>query len=137
MRLTPWWTIILQSLDADLNEERLDAALVLLNVPFEDQKKLEEEFTKLSQSARRNRHESPRTWVEFLTIPAERQFCVSLYPYLTKYHGTRDAVIDDFLKQDTAQQSRRAVCIAVNLDRGDTPYSVVALSPQPDLFDRL
>ena len=137
LRLTPWWTTILQRLDADLNEERLDAALVLLNVPYEDQKKLEDEFTKLGQSARRNRHEAPRTWVEFLTIPAERQFCVSLYPYLSTYRETRDAVIDDFLKQDNAQQSRGAVCIAVNLDRGDTPYSVVALSPQPDLFDRL
>ena len=137
LRLTPWWTTILQRLDSDLNEERLDAALVLLNVPYEDQIKLEEEFTKLSQSVRRNRHEAPRTWVEFLTGPAERQFCVSLFPYLTKYREERDAVIGDFLKQGNAQQSRGAVCIAINLDRGDTPYSVVALSQQPDLFDRL
>ena len=137
LRLTQWWTRILERLDAELSEDRLDAALVLLNVPYDDQKKLERQFTKLSHRVRRNRGEDPRTWVELLTAPAERQFCVALYPYLSTYRGTRDGLIDDFLKQDNAQQSRGAVCIGVNLDRGDTPYSVVALSPRPDPFDRL
>ena len=137
LRLTPWWTRILQRLDAELSEDRLDAALLLLNVPYEDQKKVERQFTKLSRRVRRNSGEEPRTWVELLTVPAERQFCVALYPYLSTYRETRDAVIDDFLKQDHARQSRGAVCIGVNLDHGGAPYSVVALSPQPDLFDRL
>ena len=137
LRLTKWWTRILQRLDAELSEDRLDAALVLLNVPYDDQKKLERQFTKLSHRVRRNRGEDPRTWVELLTVPAERQFCVALYPYLSTFRENRDGIIDDFLKRDKAQQSRGAVCIGVNLDRGDTPYSVVALTPQPDLFDLL
>ena len=137
LRLTPWWTSILQRLDSELNEQRLDAALLLLNVPYEDQQRLERQFTKLSHRVQRKRGEEPRTWVELLTVPAERQFCVALYPHLSKYRETRDAVIADFLEQDNARQSRGAVCIGVNLDSGDLPYSVVALSAQPDLFDRL
>ena len=137
LRLTRLWTGILQCLDAELCEDRLDAALVLLNVPYDDQKKLERQLTKLSQRVRRNSGEKPRTWVELLTVPSERQFCVALYPYLSTFRKNRDGIIDDFLQQDKVQRSRGAVCIGVNLGRIDTPYSVVALTPQPDLFDRL
>ena len=137
LRLTEWWTRILQRLDAELSEDRLDAALVLLNVPYDDQKKLEQQFAKLSHRVQHNSGEEPRTWVELLTVPAERQFCVALYPYLSTFREGRDGIIDDFLKGDKAQQSRGAVCIAVDLSRGDTPYSVIALAPQPDLFDQL
>ena len=137
LRLTPWWTSVLQRLDAELSEDRLDAALVLLNVPYDDQKKLERQFTKLSHRVQRNSGEEPRTWVELLTVPAGRQFCVALYPYLSTFRENRDGVIDDFLKRDNAKQSRGAVCIGVDLSRGDTPYSVIVLAPQPDLFDQL
>ena len=137
LRLTPWWTRMLQRLDSDLSEDRLDAAIVLLNVPFDDQKKLERQFAKLSDRARRKRSEEPLTCVEILTDPAERQFCIALYPYVSTYREKRDEVIGDFLGQDNAQQSRGAVCIGVNLDRSDTPYSVVVLTREPDLFDQL
>ena len=137
LRLTPWWTRMLQRLDSNLSEHRLDAAIMLLNVPFDDQKRLERQFAKLSDRARRKRSEEPRTCVELLTAPAERQFCIALYPYFSTYGEKRDEVISDFLRQDNAQKSRGAVCIGVNLDRSDTPYEVVVLTQEPDLFDQL
>ena len=137
LRLTPWWTRILQRLDSDLSGDRLDAALVLLNVPFDDQKKLERQFAKLSDRVQRKRGEEPRTWVQLLTAPAERQFCVAFYPYFSAYREKRNEVIDDFLGADKVQESRGAVCVGVDLDHGDVPYSVVALTPKPDLFDQL
>ncbi len=137
LRLTPWWTKMLQRLDRNLSVDRLDAAIMLLNVPFDDQQKLEGQFAKLSDRARRKRSEEPRTWVELLTVPAERQFCIALYPYFSTYREKRDEVIGDFLGQDNAQQSRGAVCIGVNLDRRDNPYSVLVPTQEPDLFDQI
>ena len=137
LRLTSWWTRMLQRLDSDLSEDRLDAALVLLNVPFDDQKKMERQFAKLSDRVRRKKGEEPRTWVQLLTAPEERQFCVALYPYFSTYREMRDEVIDDFLSGNGAQESRGAVCVGVNLDHREVPYSVVALAPKPDLFDQL
>ena len=137
LRLTSWWTRMLQRLDSNLSEDRLDAALVLLNVPFDDQKKMERQFAKLSDRVQRKRGEEPRTWVQLLTAPGERQFCVALYPYFSTYREMRDGVIDDFLSGDGAQESRGAVCVGVNLDHRDVPYSVMALAPKPDLFDQL
>ena len=61
LRLTSWWTRMIQQLDSDLSEDRLDAALVLLNVPFEDQKKMERQFAKLSDRVQRKRGERSRT----------------------------------------------------------------------------
>ena len=137
LRLTPRWSRMLRHLDRDLSGNRLDAALVLLNVPYDDQKKMERRFAKLSDRVQRNRGEEPRTWVQLLTVPTERQFCVAFYPYLTAYRDKRDEVIADFLGDDNAQESRGAVCVGVDLDQGDVPYSVMALTPEPDLFDQL
>ena len=137
LRLTPRWARMLQRLDRDLNVNRLDIALVLLNVPYDDQKMMERRFAKLSDRVLRKRDEEPRTWVQLLTVPIERQFCVAFYPYLSAYHAKRDDVIADFLDGDNAQKSRGAVCVGVDLDQGDVPYSVVALTPEPDLFDQL
>ncbi len=137
LRLTPRWARMLRRLDRDLNVHRLDIALVLLNVPYDDQKKMERRFANLSDRVLRKRDEEPRTWVEYLTVPAERQFCVAFYPYLSAYREKRDAVIADFLGEDNAQKSRGAVCVGVNLEQGDVPYSVAVLTPEPDLFDQL
>ena len=90
LRLTPWWTKMLQRLDSTLNVDRLDAAIMLLNVPFDDQQMLERQFAKLSERARRKRSEEPRTWVELLTVPAERQFCIALYPYFSAYREKKE-----------------------------------------------
>ncbi|MDE2813201.1 MAG: hypothetical protein OXM01_09265, partial [Gemmatimonadota bacterium] len=68
---------------------------------------------------------------------AERQFCMALYPYFAMSRAERDEVIGDFLGADNAQDSRGAVCVGVDLDHGYVPYSVVALTPKPDLFDEL
>ena len=137
LRLTPRWARMLQRLDSDPSGNRLDMALVLLNVPYDDQKHMERQFEKLRDRVRRKRGEEPRTWVRLLTTPAERQFCVALYPYLSAYRAKRDEVIADFLGGDDAQESRGAVCVGVNLDQEDVPYSVLALTPEPDLFDQL
>ena len=137
LRLTPWWASMLQRLDGDLNQNRLDAALMLLNVPFDQQQKLERGFATLGNRARRKTTEDPRTWVELFTAPAQRQFCIALYPYFAMSRAERDEVMAEFLSQESAQQSRGAVCVGVDLHRRDTPYSVVALTPEPDLFDQL
>ena len=137
LRLTPWWASMLERLDAGRTDSWLDAALLLLNVPYDDQLKLERQFEKLSGRVRRNKGEKSRTSVGIVTAPAERQFYVALYPYLDMRRGERDLMIADFLGQDNAQQSRGAVCIGVDLERDEVPYSVVALVPQPDLFDEL
>lgn len=137
LRLTPWWRGMLQRLDRSLNEERLNISLMLLNVPYDEQKRLEILFAKLSERVLRKRGEEPRTCVELLTGPVERRFFIAFYPYLSTYREKRDEVMNDLLRQDNALHSRGAVCIGVNLDRNDTPYSVVARTSEPDLFDQL
>ena len=137
LKLTPWWSSMLGQLDAGRTETWLDAALLLLNVPYDDQQKLERQFAKLSARVRRNRGAKPHTSVGLITVPAERQFYVALYPYLDTPREERDGAIVDFLEQDNAQQSRGAICIGVDLGYAAAPYSVVALTPQPDLFDEL
>ena len=137
LKLTPWWTKMLQRLDREPSRNRLDAALLLLNVPYDDQEKIERQFAKLSNRVQRKKGEEPSTWVQYLTVPTERQFCIGFYPYFSGYREKRDEVIADFLGRDDAQETRGAVCVGVNLDQVEAPYNVVALTPEPDLFDQL
>ena len=137
LSLTPRWTDILESLDEGRKQDWLDAALLLLNVPFDDQQKLERRFVKLADRVRRGKAMKQHTCVELLTAPAQRKFCVALYPYRGTELKVRNATIADFLGQDNAQQSRGAVCVGVDIEHEETPYSVVVLIEQPHLFDEI
>ena len=137
LRLTPWWTNMLRRLDGGCAQHWLDAALLLLNVPHEDQRKLERQFDKLSDRLRRGKAKGAPTAVVLLTAPAQRRFCIVLYPYLRTEREERDSTIANLLGQDNAQQSRGAVCIGVDIGNGTVPYTVVCLTPESDLFDEL
>ena len=134
LRLAPWWTRALQRLDTDLNEDRLDAASCSLMSPSTISKSWSAGLrsSAIARGAIPVKTRAPGS--NSSPTPAQRQFCVALYPYLSAYREKKDEVMVDFLSRDSAQQSRGAVCIGVNLDRSDTPYAVVALTPEPDLL---
>ena len=47
----------------------------------------------------------------------------------------RYSAIAEVLNSSEAKDSRGAICIGLDLEHGDLPYSLVALSPLSNLFD--
>ncbi len=136
LAMTYWWRRILQRIETRQFQHWLDAALLLLNVPYDDQKKLKRQFEKLNRRIRYGKLKAPFSRIVLLVGPPQRQFCVVLYPYMNLDRDVKNSVISEVLEDGESQQPRGVVCIGIDLDE-DIPYSDIALSQLPDLFDEL
>ena len=135
--MTEKWKAILQQLELGKSDHWLDQAVMLLNVPVDEQKKFQRQFEKLGQRVKRGRLEKPHNWVILLTGPPERRFFFAVYPYLNIDRDLRNSVINGILDDGEANNARGAMCIGLDLDRPYLPYAISALREFPDLFDDL
>ena len=104
---------------------------------METSRELERGLSGLIRRMRRGKLEEPHNWAYLVTDPPERRFYVALYPYAGIRRDERNAVLRDILSQPEAQESRGAVCVGIDLDCPEVPYTVVVNRRSPDLFDAL
>ena len=137
LALTEWWKNLLKRLDLGRIEPWLEAAILLLNVTFKDQQKLERRVQKLVGRFGSRKLKAPHNWVYLIAGPPQRRFFLAFYPYSDTDHETRNSVISEILDSPEAKASRGAVCIGIDLEQARLPYSVAALVPSPNLFEEL
>lgn len=137
LALTQRWKDMLTRLEQGPVENWLDASILLLNVPFQDQIKLERKLDILSRQVRRGKTKQPHNAVILLAGPPQRRFFLAFYAYTRTDRKTRNEEIQGFLDLPEAKDSRGAICVAVDIDETRFPYSVLACRPSPDLFDEI
>ena len=135
LALTHMWQSILQRLEVSPYENWLDSALLLLNVPHVDQRKFERRFRSLIRQIDRGKVKRPHNWVVLIAGPPEREFFIALFPYKGIDRDVRNSVIAEILEDSSAEQARGAICLGIDLDHNQLPYSAVILRESPDLFD--
>ena len=135
LALTPWWRNLLEYIEARKNPNWLDAAMLLLNVPYADQGKFQKGIEKLKHRVRRGKSKMPHEHGVLLAGPPERQFFVAVYPYRGLDRDVRNSVISEILNGTEAQQAQGAICIGMDLDYDHLPYSVLAFARLPKLLD--
>jgi hypothetical protein len=128
---------MLTRLDQRKVDNWLDASILLLNVPFQDQRKLESKIEILSGRVRRGRTKLPHNAVILLAGPPQRRFFLAFYLYTGTDRETRNDKIQEFLDMPEAKESRGAICVGIGIDETRLPYSVIACLRSPDLFDEL
>ena len=124
-------------LDQGKVDNWLDASILLLNVPFQDQRKLENKLEKLSGRVRRRKTKQPHNAVILLAGPPQRRFFLAFYPFTGTDRETRNEKIQEFLDMPEAKESRGAICVGIDINETRLPYSVIAFLRLPDLFDEL
>ena len=137
LTLTPWWKAMLQRLDGGPTQQWLEAALLLLNVPYTDQQKVERQFDKLRGRVWGGKLKMPHNWIILITEPPQRRFFLAVYPYMGIQRDLRNSIIDEILNSTEAEESRGAICIGIDLEQDDVPYSVAAFRQTSELFDQL
>ena len=135
--LTPWWEVMLKRLDGGPFQYWLEAAILLLNVPYTDQQKVERQFAKLRERVWGGKLKNPHNWLTLITEPPQRRFFLAVYPYRGIQRDLRNSVIDEILNSPEAEASRGAICIGIDLEQANIPYSVVVFRQASDLFDQL
>ena len=137
LALTQRWKNMLIRLDQGKVDNWLDASILLLNVPFQDQRKLENKLEKLSGRVRRRKTKQPHNAVILLAGPPQRRFFLAFYPFTGTDRETRNEKIQEFLDMPEAKESRGAICVGIDINETRLPYSVIAFLRLPDLFDEL
>ena len=137
LALTQRWKNMLTRLDQGKAHNWLDASILLLNVPFQDQRKLESKLEKLSGRVRRGKTKQPHNAVILLAGPPQRRFFLAFYPYTGTDRATRNGRIQEFLNMPEAKESRGAICVGIDIEETRLPHSVIACLRAPDLFDEL
>ena len=137
LNMAPMWRATLARLDVAQGEPWLDASLILLNVSHKLQLKIEKALLRLSRKVKRGKTKMPYNWAAIVTLPPQRQFYVAFCPYIGIQKDERNALIQDILGRQEAQESRGALCIGIDLEHPEEPYDVVAGRPSPNLFDEL
>ena len=137
LALTQRWKNMLARLDQGKADNWLDASILLLNVPFQDQRKLEGKIEILSGRVRRGKTKQPHNAVILLAGPQQRRFFLAFYLYTGTDRETRNGGIQEFLDMPEAKESRGAICVGIDIDETRLPYSVIACLRSPDLFDEL
>ena len=135
LALTSRWQSILRRLDIGKVEHWLDSAVLLLNVPFPDQDKLERRFQKLCRQVMRGKVKKRHNCVIVVAGPPQRKFFAALYPYYRIDREIRNSFIAQVLDSQEARECRGALCMGVDLEGETLPYSVLALARTPDLFE--
>jgi hypothetical protein len=76
-----------------------------------------------------------RAFVGTNTENEKRKFIVVAYPYHDQYRSERDAMMGDMIEDLFKDSVKGLVVIAINIEKGHYPYSVMATRLQPLLFE--
>lgn len=135
LRKSKWWADILSRLEQERPAIWLEASYILLNIMYVDQLRFKKEADKLFNNMRMGKSEKLHNWVRFETSNEERQFTLVCYGYRNSAIEDRDAIINDILDMSRVENKKGILIIGVNVDKKHYPYSILASTLSPDLFE--
>jgi hypothetical protein len=137
LEMTKWWGDLLRQLSEKRPDRWIESSYILLNSTKLDQEKCEKEFLEWQQKVRAGKVPHKHNWVQGWMGPEERRFVVACYPYVTKDRTERNSIISGILSSDESKNSRGSLCIGIDVNRRDYPYSVLAITEATNLLEQL
>jgi hypothetical protein len=127
-RLTKWWRDILSRVEMLTAPRWTESGYILLNVPSEDQARVEHQFRTVKRIVR-ERWRSPGhlNSVVLITGPPQRRDALVALAYKHLEREERNKLIETVAMQAIAEEPiDRALVIGVDIERNSYPYSVLA-----------
>lgn len=126
---TKWWLDMRQEIERKHPEHWSEAAVMLLNVSYEDQQKLEKLFRPIVNRIKENRRDPHRDNVLILRSPNWQRDSFAVVAYRESHHDRRDQLIQEIVEKIFEDgDKKRCLVIGVNVDRAQYPYSFIAVS---------
>lgn len=132
-RLSPWWSAICETFETRGFYRWSEAAAILLDINFENQKKFEKKFEQIKLSVRSNwrnpDHRSGMLWIP----PPPRNDAIVLFAYNDHNAEKRREAMSNLASRAFDAQGRidRCLVLGVNIDRPGNPYSTMAIFERP------
>ncbi len=126
LQMTKWWKDIINRVCLKRPKRWTELGFILLNSTKEDQTTFEYEMFCLRSRVKTGRVEHKHNWVTFLSGPEKRRYLIAGFPYKRLARTVRNSVMQDIFASEQRNQTRGAVCIGVNVETNEYPYSVIA-----------
>jgi hypothetical protein len=129
LKSTKWWQDIRQEIERKKPERWSEAAVMLLNVSYEDQQKIEKHFRPVVNNVKRRRRDPHRNNVVELRPRNWRHDVFAVIAYRESRHDYRYELIREVVDKIFADEDKtRCLVIGVNVDREPYPFSFLAVS---------
>lgn len=135
--MTKWWRDILEYIAVRKPEHWVETMFILLSTTKEDQEEFEKKFNSLRAKVRHGKVKQKHNCIAFMSGSKERRYFIAGYPYTTESKDERNSVIASIMESKDATESRGFVCLGINVNKKDYPYSVLVVRLSTDLFTRV
>jgi hypothetical protein len=132
IRSTKWWGDIRHQIERHAPTRWSEAAVMLLNVSYEDQQKLEKRFNKIAKQVRKSKRQP--SYIDSVTLlpSVHRRDAFAVMAFRDRDRDKRHQKMEN-LASTVFDKSHvdRCLVVGVNVDRSEYPYSLLGV------FDRL
>jgi hypothetical protein len=137
LKSTKWWQHIRQEIERKKAERWSEAAVMLLNVSYEDQQKMEKLFRPVVNRIKKNRHDPHRDNVLMLQSRHWLHDSFAVIAYRESLNDSRHKLIREVVDKIFADEHKtRCLVIGVNVDRGPHPFSFLTVAERKLNSDR-
>ena len=128
LKITQWWSDIRAKIESRHFDRWSEAAVMLLNISFEEQQALENRFKRTARNVRKQWRQPGHENCVVLTPPAWRRDSFGLLAFKNCRSRERHAMMENVAAGVFAKSHvRRCLVIAINIDTQTYPYSMLAV----------
>jgi hypothetical protein len=129
LKSTKWWRHIRQEIERKKPEHWSEAAVMLLNVSYKDQQKIEKRFKSIMDRIKKNRHDPHRDNVLILQSRYWLHDAFAVIAYRESLNDCRHKLTGEVVDKIFADEHKtRCLVIGVNVDRGPCPFSFLTVA---------
>lgn len=126
LRLTKWWRDIIDYVIKRKIDHWTEVGLLMLNVPYEEQRSFERQFKTLSSRVKFKLPKEKYNWVSLETAPKDRSYLIAAFPYLTRDRIERNDMMKYILESMIDRDYLLGLlCIGIHAPSPKYPYNVI------------
>lgn len=132
LRSTQWWSDIQNRIERRRPDRWSEAAVMLLNVSFEDQKTAQKLFKKIVKNVKKNWRRPGHRNSIIIEPPKWRTDAFALMAFRERQKEERYVFMENIASQAFSNShAERCLIIGVNIDKDQYPYSILGVYDRP------
>jgi len=136
LKSTRWWTNIGKRIEDRHPSRWSEAAVMLLNVAYEEQRKIERRFKIVIKNVKKTWRKPGHLNSVILMPPAWRQDAFALMAFRDRMKGERHKYMENLASSIFSEShAQRCLILGVNIDREEYPYSILGVMDRPSDSD--
>lgn len=132
LKSTDWWSDIIKYIEQRSPYRWSEAAVMLLNVPYDDQIQSQKKFKKITKNVKKNWRKEGHLNSIVIFPPEWRYEAVSLFAFRERKKEDRHKSMENLASRIFEEShATRCLIIGVNIDKSDYPYSLLGVFDRP------